>query len=1137
MKRGKMRALSIIMSAALVLGTLPSTVTMAAAEDPEQDEMDETQYGIQMLDGKKVPYVDETGAENTATATELTNSDTTWNEGFYVADSNITISGRITVNGDVKLILADGYTLTANEGITVAEGYSLTIYGQENETGILTASSVNSSHDAAIGGYFKSVDFPVPEDEYVDAGTITICGGTVNAASGQYGAAIGGGHDANGGVINITGGTVTAKSGGDGAAIGTGEYINSNTISEDEAPDYVINITGGTVTAESDGHGAAIGGGSNSTYGSINIENATVTALSGGDGAGIGDGTVGTSIEPKTKVSTRDSFIVASGITDDGATSFISGAIIIDGEGRVYGDTTLTTDAEIPAGDSLLIPEGTSLTIDSDTTLTNCGTVYQNWGSTFNKNSAEAGSYSFAADEGKTYYQIVNDIDMEGASLQGDTTTYPGSSWIYSQADNPITISLLDGSLKQFNLTKNSEEDPEIVEGSYFVMPDEPVTISDGVAAMITVPIPEPDETKFTYNGTEQTYTLEESDYYTIVGNRQTNAGTYTVTVSLNDPTTSMWEDNTTEDKPYLFTILPAEFDVGEVEAYGYSGTYDGSEHSIHVALSGAAENAAVTYSTTGEEGTYTDENPSYTDAGTYTVYYKVSKDNYEDATGSAAVNIAKAVYDMSGVTFSDKTYTYDGKEHAIKIEIEDGGTLPGNVKVSYTNNTGTAVGTYDATAHFTGDEKNHEPIADMTATLTIVDAGFDDMTITAAGYNGIYDGQAHSVTVTISGDTEGTEVTYSTREGGLYTNDAPSFTDVGAYTVYYKVSKANYKDVTGSLTVNIAASEILETQFSVDTEPEAYTGSEITKEIVSEELAEGTDYTVSYADNTNAGEAVITIKGIGNYTGELTYAFTIEEASFTEGSVTSTGYNGTYDGNAYSITVELSGDAESATVTYSTEANGEYTEDNPSFTDVGTYTVYYKVSRESYFDVTGSETVVINGIDIAKESTVSLTSTNMTYNGSRQTAGIVVTAADDTVLTEGVDYVLEGQKAKAAGTHKATVTGIGHYTGTVTVKYKIAKAPQELTAVVKKDGSLEYSVKASKLKEDSRTFKIKVTKKGKMRVRYTTNSNKIKVNKNGKVTLKKGLKAGTYKIKVTTGSSKNYKANTTPVKITVKVK
>ena len=57
------------------------------------------------------------------------------NTGWYVVQENVFIDSRITVNGDVHLIRADGKELTAGEGIGVNEGNSLTIYGQANGTG------------------------------------------------------------------------------------------------------------------------------------------------------------------------------------------------------------------------------------------------------------------------------------------------------------------------------------------------------------------------------------------------------------------------------------------------------------------------------------------------------------------------------------------------------------------------------------------------------------------------------------------------------------------------------------------------------------------------------------------------------------------------------------------------------------------------------------------------------------------------------------------------------------------------------------------------------------------------------------------------------------------------------------------
>ncbi len=80
--------------------------------------------------------------------------------------------------------------------------------------------------------------------------------------------------------------------------------------------------------------------------------------------------------------------------------------------------------------------------------------------------------------------------------------------------------------------------------------------IPEKVADVITAPAA--DNTSFVYNGEVQKYNLATSEYYTISdAATQTNAGTYSVTVALKDKENTVWDDGTTDDKEYLFTIQP----------------------------------------------------------------------------------------------------------------------------------------------------------------------------------------------------------------------------------------------------------------------------------------------------------------------------------------------------------------------------------------------------------------------------------------------------------------------------------------------------------------------------------------------------------------------------------------------------
>jgi hypothetical protein len=78
---------------------------------------------------------------------------------------------------------------------------------------------------------------------------------------------------------------------------------------------------------------------------------------------------------------------------------------------------------------------------------------------------------------------------------------------------------------------------------------------------------------------------------------------------------------------------------------------------------------------------------------------------NYEPAIGSIIVNVAKATYNMDGITFMDVNITYDGAAHSIFIN----GTLPTGVTVNYTGNGQIEAGTYLITAIFeVADEANY---------------------------------------------------------------------------------------------------------------------------------------------------------------------------------------------------------------------------------------------------------------------------------------------------------------------------------------------------------------------------------------------------------------------------------------------
>ena len=146
------------------------------------------------------------------------------------------------------------------------------------------------------------------------------------------------------------------------------------------------------------------------------------------------------------------------------------------------------------------------------------------------------------------------------------------------------------------------------------------------------------------------------------------------------------------------------DYDMSGITFEDKTVTYDGNEHEL--TISGTLpEGVTVTY-----------ENNENINAGTYEVTAILKGNGYNTLTLKATLTINKADYDMSGITFEDKTVTYDGNEHELLIE----GTLPEGVTVIYENNKLTEVGSVKATAIFSHNNPNYNEIPNMTATLTV---------------------------------------------------------------------------------------------------------------------------------------------------------------------------------------------------------------------------------------------------------------------------------------------------------------------------------------------------------------------------------------------------------------------------------
>lgn len=237
--------------------------------------------------------------ESQVTILTKDSSTTDLKAGWYAVDGEVTVKERMVVTGDAHLILFDGATLTAEKGIGVDDGSSLTIYDRKGGTGKLVVTSPDTGKAGIGGGASKSGNITIHGgileitggdssaaiggNSESSNGKIVIYGGKITATSGESGAGIGSGFKADAGEIAIYGGEITAK-GISGAGIGAGTEGNNTKILI--AGDAVINAEGGATKdgKTGEGHGeasAGIGGAGSRHAGEIVILGGTITAKGG----------------------------------------------------------------------------------------------------------------------------------------------------------------------------------------------------------------------------------------------------------------------------------------------------------------------------------------------------------------------------------------------------------------------------------------------------------------------------------------------------------------------------------------------------------------------------------------------------------------------------------------------------------------------------------------------------------------------------------------------------------------------------------------------------------------------------------------------------------------------------------------
>ena len=147
------------------------------------------------------------------------------------------------------------------------------------------------------------------------------------------------------------------------------------------------------------------------------------------------------------------------------------------------------------------------------------------------------------------------------------------------------------------------------------------------------------------------------------------------------------------------------------------------------------------------------------------------------------------------------------------------------------------------------------------------------------------------------------------------------------------------------------------------------------------------------------------------------------------------TGYEGQYDGNPHSISVNVSKPASGYTITYSTDGTN-YSSTNPSYQEIGTYTVYFKIQAAGYAGYSGSAIVKITQTITVTDITV----VDIAYDGTAKNTIDAVTVEYNGNIISNANYIVEPATVTELGIYTLIIKGRNNFTGATMALLKVTK-------------------------------------------------------------------------------------------------
>ncbi|MFD2036956.1 MBG domain-containing protein [Belliella marina] len=666
--------------------------------------------------------------------------------------------------------------------------------------------------------------------------------------------------------------------------------------------------------------------------------------------------------------------------------------------GSNFNDLVLTADLTItPADISGIVFEDASFTYDGTAkSIEITGTLPAGTSVAYSDNSrTNVGIQEATATiTGSNFTTLVLTADLTITPAEITGITFEDASFIFDGTEKTIEITgtLPEGTSVAYsdNTRTNvgTQEATATITGANFttLVLTADLTITPADISGITF-----DDASFVFDGTEKTIeitgALPEGASVAYSDYARTNVGTQEATATITG------SNFTTLVLTADLTIVPA--DISGIGFDDASFIFDGTAKIIEI--TGTLP--------TGTSVAYTDN--TRTNVGTQEATATITGANFTTLVLTADLTITPA--DISGITFEDGSFIFDGTAKSIEIT----GTLPAGTSVAYTDNTRTNVGTQEATATITGS--NFTTLV-LTADLTITPAVISGITFDDASF--VFDGTEKSIEI-MGTLPAGTSIAYSEN----------SRTNVGTHEATATITGSNFTTLVLTADLTITPADISGITF--EDASFIFDGTEKSIEITGT-LPEGTS--VAYSDNTriNVGtqQATATITGSNFTTLVLTADLTITPADIS--GITFEDASFTYDGTAKSI--EITGTLpEGTSAAYS---------DNTR-TNVGTQETTAAITGSNFTTLVLTADLTITPADI---SGITFDDASFVFDGTEKTIEITGT------LPEGTSVAYSDNTRTNVGSQEVTATITGSNFTTLVLTADLTITPTELAEILVDD-------------------------------------------------------------------------------------